>query len=449
MSAWTLQLESISTHADDPLASSWESDPVSMPSSCDNISRDFELMSHQLTDPAPLRSRYGDDDITSWMLLDPPEHGQDPDEILCSCAVCHQPSAAHFVSIHNTIPLEPPRSILNDGDIEKFGVPTTTKDEGAWKWIALCFASCLNMKKGKGYLSAKFLTDASTELERLVVQRDRMLLTAANQMMTILHMHNQGQIAVDITASAKSSTDRMLPSEDPIRITFSYLAATADSSSSTALQESGITSDTLYKVYLTLDNDPDYGAQHPYTITASYNHAWLLRYEGKFQEAENRLRQVYQVSCSIFGKHHMQSITAVATLAGSQFDQKKTTEAIQNFKIATKDCKPTLGRSHPYRLEAKRRLALQYSNLGQKERMVPLYWEVLAGRVRMLGRKHSYTLGQKHDYEELMKELGRWDHAAQRDVDALFADRRRAEEEATRRRRSDSDSSHESECLAF
>ena len=174
------------------------------------------------------------------------------------------------------------------------------------------------------------------------------------------------------------------------------------------------------------------------------------RREGHFQEAEHRLRQIYAISCSIFGKYHMQSISAIATLAGSQFDQKQTTDAIANFKIAIRDCKPTLGKSHPYRLEAKRRLALQYADVGQEEKMVPLYWEVLTGRVRMLGRHHTYTLGMKNDYEELMRKLGRWDVEAQREVDVLFGEPRRAEEEATRRRRrSSSDESRESACAAF
>jgi hypothetical protein len=438
------------SHTEDSLARSWGTDSISIPSSCDNITRDIEVMSQQLINPAPLPSRYGANDIDSWMLLDPPATGQDPNEMICTCAVCHQPSASHFVSIHNTIPQDPPRSILNDTDTDGFEVPATTKDEGAWLWIALCFASCLNMKKGKGDLTAKSLADATTEFERLVSRRDRMLLTAANQMIAILHQHSQGQTAVIITASAKESVDRMLSADDPIRITFNYLAATADSSvSSASLQEMGVTSSSLYSVYQALNANPQYGSQHPYTISASYNHAWLLRREGNPQEAEQRLHHIYEISCSIFGKSHMQSITAMATLAGTQFDQKKTTEAISNFKIMIRDCKPTLGKSHPYRLEAKRRLAWQYEDLGQDGKMVPLYWEVLEGRVRMLGRKHPYTLSQREDYEELMKKLGRWDVNAQREVEGMFKEPRRAEEEATRRRRSGSNESRESECAAF
>ena len=440
-SSWNFHSDLQTSHADNALASSWSSGQISVPSSCDNLTREIELMSHQLTDPVPLRSRYGAEDIDAWLLLQTPAEGEDPNQVLCLCSVCHQPTATHFVSIHNTAPNEPPRSILNDAGSENFELPATTKEVGAWKWIALCFASCLNLKKRNDELATKFLDDASSEFEGLLLRKDPMLLTAANQMTTILHLHSQGKIAVKVIRSAKMVTDRMLLPQDPVRITVDYLAATADSSTTTAeLQENGITSDSLYDVYKQFQDNPRYGEQHPYTIAAFYNHCWLLRREGRYVEAEQKLRQVYATSCSIFGKNHMQSVTALATMAGAQSGQGKSNEVIENFKKVIQDCKPTLGKRHPYRLESKRRLAREYEELGQKQKMVDLYWDVLAGRVYMLGRNHNYTLGQKNDYEKLMKELDRWDKAAQGKVEALF------EEEATRRRRS---GSHESECQAF
>lgn len=419
-----------------------------MPSSCENLTREVELMSCQLTNPGPLRSRHDAEDINAWMLLQLPAEDEDPNQVVLLCSVCNQPSASHFVSIHNTAPQEPPRSILNDAADDNFELPATTKEVGAWKWIAMCFASCLNLKKRNDELATKLLDEASTEFEGLVLRKDQMLLTAANQVITILHTHSQGRIAVRVMRSAKSVIDRMLPPEDPVRITINYLTLTANSSTTNAvLQENGIASDVLYVVYKQFDDDPTYGPLHPYTIAAFYNHCWLLRREGKDEEAEQKLLQVYATSCSIFGKNHMQSITALATIAGTQVGQKKSIEAIENYRRVVRDCKPTLGKRHPYRLECKRRLAIEYEARGQRERMVPLYWDVLAGRVYMLGRTHEYTLGAKRDYEKLIGELGRWDSTAQREVEALF--KNAAAGEITRRGRSGSNSSHESECLAF
>jgi hypothetical protein len=436
------------TALDVPLSHSWMSESISSSSSCEQISRDFEMMGHQVTDPSPIRSRSGNDDISSWMLLDFPAEGNDPTDFGVSCSVCHQPSASHFVSVHNTIPQQPPRNILNDSEDDSWHLPTTTKDDGAWKWIALCFLSCLNLSKNNADLADKSLRDATVEFESLLRCQDQMLLTAAGQMIAILHMHSQGLVATKIMLSAKSATDRLCRPGDPIRVTIDYLTASADTSGP-SLRDRGFTSESLRSVYQELRSDSQKGPLHRYTIAAYYNYSWLLRNEGLPEQAEEHLREVYKLSCSIFGKSHMQSITALATQAGAQRDQGKIKEAIENYKRVIIDCKPTLGKNHPYRLEGKRRLALMYGELGQKNKMLPLYWDVLSGRVRMLGRNHTFTLGQRRDYEALMRELGKWDKTAQDEVEALFESRRKAEEEATRRRRSASNSSHESECLAF
>jgi hypothetical protein len=78
--------------------------------------------------------------------------------------------------------------------------------------------------------------------------------------------------------------------------------------------------------------------------------------------------------------------------------------------------------SHPYRLESKRRLALMYEKVNDKPRMESLYWDVLRGRVKMLGRTHPYSVGAKVDLVQLLQEVGKWDEygEAKRAIDALF-----------------------------
>jgi hypothetical protein len=91
--------------------------------------------------------------------------------------------------------------------------------------------------------------------------------------------------------------------------------------------------------------------------------------------------------------------------------------------MAIRDSKPTLGRSHPHRLESKRRLALMYREIGQVSLMEELYWDVLRGRIKMLGPEHSYTEGMRVDLVELLKELGKWneDGSTQASIDELYA----------------------------
>jgi len=55
--------------------------------------------------------------------------------------------------------------------------------------------------------------------------------------------------------------------------------------------------------------------------------------------------------------------------------------------------------------------------------MEGLYWDVLKGRIKMLGSQHPYTAGAKKSLEDLLKELGKWneDGSTQWSIDELFA----------------------------
>src|SRR5436305_549543 len=74
-----------------------------------------------------------------------------------------------------------------------------------------------------------------------------------------------------------------------------------------------------------------------------------------YTEAADLLQKVYAASCASLGSVHMQSITALTTLARAQSNLGEDDKAIETFKRAIHDCRYTLGRSHPFRLEAMRR----------------------------------------------------------------------------------------------
>jgi hypothetical protein len=118
----------------------------------------------------------------------------------------------------------------------------------------------------------------------------------------------------------------------------------------------------------------------------------------------------------------MQSITALTTLARAQSNLGEDDKAIETYKKAIHDCRYTLGRSHPFRLEAMRRLAVMYEKKGQKEEMEPLYWDVLRGRITMLGHHHPWTEGSKDDLIALLKDLEKWEDNGplQWQIDELF-----------------------------
>lgn len=393
-------------------------------SSCGQVQWEFEMCASQLTRPAPLSQRLGDDDIRSWALLtkSPSNSDKSSHSTAFVCSRCNQPSHQHFVSLDNFEPNQAPRrDILNDNN-HILHLPVSTKEEGSWTWVSRCFLACMCLTKGDQNAADASLKEAAKEFERLLEKKDRLLLTAAGLVMTVLHMHDQGQIAKQVMSSANHIA-QALPDGHPIRVTIQYLTA----STSLSLPESGITSDTMKQVYQNLLYY--YPPTHEYCITARYNYSWMLKFENKLDEAEAVARDVYKMSCQVFGELHMQSITALAVVAGCLYPQKaRIDECISIFEQVVDRAASLLGRSYPYTLEAKRRLA---GKLGEKSgpspRTLQLYKDVLWGRMRMLGSAHGFTHGAREDYEKELNAMGLWidrygrPTIQQKEVEELFS----------------------------
>ena len=115
------------------------------------------------------------------------------------------------------------------------------------------------------------------------------------------------------------------------------------------------------------------------------------------------------------------------------------------------DSMDTLGKSHPRRLETMRNLAVTLltryevkEDQRDLEKAEQLYWEVLQGRVRMLGREHKWTVGMKNDYVALLKWDDKW-----KEVDEGPCKEREAVEELFDWDMLDSESEDEAHAGAF
>jgi tetratricopeptide (TPR) repeat protein len=396
---------------------------------CDQVQRDVVTMASQLVRPTSLMATYGVEDISSFQILQatsPLDSAWQPSHL---CSKCRGPSSAHFISLDRLTPSEmTARNLLDDSQSSSLTLPSTTRDYGgATRWVALCFSACIYLTRGEAELSMRSLAEAATVFEDMLIRRDDLILTDLHLMVTILHMYDQSDIAKSITHSASAVAERLLYPTDSIRLTLQWEVAAAD----LRLEESGFGSGMLLQVYT--DFEMERTLSHPWTIAALYNLAWMLLYEGSlagegvdpqpiYTEAADMLQKVYVASCASLGSAHMQSITALTTLARAQSNLGKDDKAIESYKNAIHDCRYTLGRSHPYRLEAMRRLALMYEKKGQKEKMEPLYWDVLRGRITMLGRHHPWTEGMKEDLIALLKDLEKWEDNGplQWQIDELF-----------------------------
>jgi tetratricopeptide (TPR) repeat protein len=383
---------------------------------CDQMLQSVRTMALQVAEPANLTSRVGADNMSPWVLMNSTEPAPGTQYEENSCSKCHQAMSGHCISLAGLAPsTQQRRSLLNGATQEALTLPCTAGGRGeAWRWVAFCFGACIQLGGGDSESSTRSLTEAATVFEHMLTRRDDLVITALHIMVTILHMHNQSEIAESIVGSATAVARRLLKPEDPIRLTLEWEAAAAG----LGLDESGLGSQMLRQVYIAFERERT--LSHPWTIAALYNLAWMLLYEGSYAgegadprpiytEAADLLQKVYVASCASLGSAHMQSITALMTLARAQSNLGEDDKAIETFKKAIHDCKYTLGRSHPFRLEAKRRLAVLYEKKGQKEKMEPLYWDVLRGRVTMLGRHHPWTVGMKDDLITLLKDLQKWE----------------------------------------
>jgi tetratricopeptide (TPR) repeat protein len=381
---------------------------------CDQMLQNVRTMALQVTERTNLTSRVGADDMSSWVLTNSTEPALGTQYEENSCSKYCRAVSRRCINLAGLAPsIQQRRSLLNGATQEALTLPCTARDRGeVRRWVAFRSGGCIQL--GWAESSTRSLTEAATVFEDMLTRRDDLVITALHVMVVTLGMHGQSEIAESILGSATAVAQRLLKPEDPIRLTLEWEAVAAG----LGLNESGLGSQMLRQVYK--DFERERTLSHPWTIAALSNLAWMLLYEGSYvgegtdprpiyTEAADLLQKVYVASCASLGSTHMQSITALTTLARAQSNLGEDDKAIETFKKAIHDCRYTLGRSHPFRLEAKRRLAVLYEKKGQKEKMEPLYWDVLRGRVTMLGRYHPWTEGMKDDLITLLKDLQKWE----------------------------------------
>jgi hypothetical protein len=399
----------------------YDSSSPTMP--CQRLGRDVEFMALQIIDAPPLRSLCGHDDIRAWSLMmtdssstssgsgggcsSPDGDGMDYEQI---CPTCHESTREHFISLPNLeLAPMPARNILNaTHDVGQpqpaMSLPASSRGhDHSWRWVARCFAACIYLRRGNHTLSRHSLADADAEFERMLAPRqDPKVLLALNQTVQILQMHDQGDLTKTIMTSAYYVALRTLGPDDPLTTMVRWMVYVADGQ----MRDRDITSATLRALHERFVHR--HGAEDPRAIASLYCYGFMLNVEAQPQRAEHVLREVYDVSARILGPRHLQSISALTNLHRALHRQDRLDEAVAVLARAIHDSRDTLGENHPRRLESIRLLALLYKQQGRLDLTEQLYWQVLDGRVKMLGKNHAYTQGMKVDLEALLKEMGKW-----------------------------------------
>ncbi len=381
---------------------------------CQHIQDQLNRMAKQALVPsAAQQSEF--EDLELWVFLTNPLNDVERGPVL-NCSHCHQSVSSHLSTLDDYVHLDRFAKATSSPSPQPNSVLTSEHQAAALKWVVRCFSACIYMTHGTSNFAQQSLDDAEREVESMLATNNPLTLTSLNLILSILHVHDQGQIVESIVGSALKVASNVLGCENPVTVTIAWMTAAAGQK----LPQPGLDASALRRVYDEFTQQ--LGDDHPHSITALYNLSWNLIIDGAGDEAESNLRRLHQISCHVLGPSHMQSITALTSLSRVLSNQNKNDAAIETMQEAIERSKNTIGPSHPYRLESKRRLALIYEKVDEKPQMESLYWDVLSGRVKMLGRTHPYTVGAKVDLINLLQDLEKWDDQGQakRAVDALF-----------------------------
>ncbi|OCL03965.1 hypothetical protein AOQ84DRAFT_226702 [Glonium stellatum] len=171
------------------------------------------------------------------------------------------------------------------------------------------------------------------------------------------------------------------------------------------------------------------GRERPDALTSVNNPASVLRYQGKYKQADEMNRRALEWCEKVLGEEHPTTLTSVSDLALVLQDQGKYEQAEEMSRRALKWCEKVLGIEHSATLTSVSNLALvlknqgkvlqdQENNLalvlqdqGKYEQAEEMSRRALKGRQKVLGNKHSDTLRSLTNLAYALRSQGRWREA--------------------------------------
>ncbi|ETN46967.1 uncharacterized protein HMPREF1541_01157 [Cyphellophora europaea CBS 101466] len=433
---------------------------------------DIDSLAYSTLYSASLPQTYGTDNLDAWAAMMNVD-GSDTSSLSdydVVCPKCHRLTSDHFTSLCNLgtpdsgvyspssqSNADMTRDIFNPSPdlpaaANHFAIPAPTKQhDHSWKWVSHCFSACIYYSRSRytttsdnnltqhtpvatsapnDFAFARWdLERASHEFHAMLSKGDPNVLIALNQTVMVLSMHNWGNITPTILSSATKGTEQALGSSHPINILIRFIIRM--SSGNTMYANDQITSPTLKGVWQAfvhgwtsedgqriIHAEGEAGRR---AIPAMYCFASLLCAEAvnehnpakravMLAECEYTLKNCYQLACATFQKKHLQTVQVMVKLQLCLERQERIPEAIEWTERAVRDGEETLGKWHPRQLETKRILAELYRRDARHGQAVEdIYWDVLEGRIRMLGKKHESTMAIKQTLEQFLKDRGRWE----------------------------------------
>jgi tetratricopeptide (TPR) repeat protein len=382
-------------------------------SNCDQVQQELGFMLIQTISPHALTAFPNVRDVEAWQLVSPPDEAAEEH----MCTKCDTPSRSHspfppgwLWDSASELPQQLSYQTLD---------PSVQLQPGSDEvsiFQASCYAACMYGGQGRYDLLAKSLQRADQIFEKMIRDNNSMTLLSVLLTLNILHAHEQGDMAASIVRSAHHVACNMLGEGNSVTLAIEWTTAAAGSK----ISQSRIKVGTLRAVLADLQRK--YGEKHNNSVAALYCLAFHLAYEKEYPEAESLFEKASEICKETLGPKHLQTVACLNGLSRAQARQNKHGQAIATLQASI--ASHPLGPNHPFRLESMRRLALIYKKINRNDLVEPIYWAVLRGRIKTLGKSHTQTETARTHLERLLQTTGKWDAEGRKaqEIKNLFED---------------------------
>ncbi|KAF6842206.1 Kinesin light chain 5 [Colletotrichum musicola] len=141
------------------------------------------------------------------------------------------------------------------------------------------------------------------------------------------------------------------------------------------------------------------------------NVSWYLVMLGNYSRAEVIVRQAVTIRTEILGQEHPSTLTSMANLASTYWNQGRWKEAEELEVRVMETRKTVLGEDHPSTLTSMANLASTYTDQGRWKEAEELEVRVMETSLRVLGEEHPSTLTSMANLASTYRNQGRWKEA--------------------------------------
>ena len=156
------------------------------------------------------------------------------------------------------------------------------------------------------------------------------------------------------------------------------------------------------------------GERDPRTLTNLNNLAMLYFIQGRYGEAEPRLKEALQLRREVLGPRHPDTLQSLNNLALLYERQGRFSKAESLYQETLQLRRNELDPRHPGTLESLNNLASAYTRQGRYDKAEPLYQELLSLAPEILGPHHPHTLSAQLNNVGNLINLDRRSEALQR-----------------------------------